>query len=101
MPSNNRATLYGLLAILLWSSVIGLVRSVSEGLGPIGGAATIYSVSAVFLLLVHGLPRLCSSPRLYLIVGSSLFVSYEICLSLSLRMLSVRKAAYNSRRPLP
>lgn len=84
VPSNNRSTLYGLLAILLWSSVIGLVRSVSEGLGPIGGAAMIYSVIAVFLPLVHGFPRLCRLPRPYLIVGSLLFVSYEICLSLSM-----------------
>ena len=51
LPAQYKATLLGLLAILLWSSVVGLIRSVSEGLGPIGGAAMIYSVSAVFLLL--------------------------------------------------
>ncbi|CAI0982500.1 aromatic amino acid DMT transporter YddG [Serratia entomophila] len=93
LPSRNRATLFGLLAILLWSSVVGLIRSVSEGLGPIGGAAMIYSVSAAFLLLALGLPKLRRFPRPYLIVGSLLFVSYEICLSLSLGYASSRLQA--------
>ncbi|AIA49075.1 aromatic amino acid exporter [Serratia sp. FS14] len=84
LPSRTRATLFGLLAIVLWSSVVGLIRSVSEGLGPVGGAAMIYSVSAAFLLVALGVPKWRSFPRPYLIVGSLLFVSYEICLSLSL-----------------
>lgn len=88
-----KATLLGLLAILLWSSVVGLIRSVSEGLGPIGGAAMIYSVSAVFLLLALRLPNLRQFPRAYLILGSLLFVSYEICLSLSLGYANTRLQA--------
>lgn len=92
-PNRSRATLCGLLAILLWSSVVGLIRSVSEGLGPIGGAAMIYSVSAAFLLLTLGMPPLRRFPRPYLIVGSLLFVSYEICLSLSLGYASIRLQA--------
>lgn len=93
LPSRNRATLFGLLAIVLWSSVVGLIRSVSEGLGPIGGAAMIYSVSAVFLLVALGVPKWRSFPRPYLIVGSLLFVSYEICLSLSLGYANTRLQA--------
>jgi len=85
--------LFGLLAIVLWSSVVGLIRSVSEGLGPIGGAAMIYSVSAVFLLVALGVPKWRSFPRPYLIVGSLLFVSYEICLSLSLGYANTRLQA--------
>ncbi|WP_060446573.1 aromatic amino acid DMT transporter YddG, partial [Serratia marcescens] len=80
-------------AIVLWSSVVGLIRSVSEGLGPIGGAAMIYSVSAVFLLVALGVPKWRSFPRPYLIVGSLLFVSYEICLSLSLGYANTRLQA--------
>ncbi|MFJ7607530.1 aromatic amino acid DMT transporter YddG [Serratia bockelmannii] len=93
LPSRTRATLFGLLAIVLWSSVVGLIRSVSEGLGPIGGAAMIYSVSAVFLLVAFGVPKWRSFPRPYLIVGSLLFVSYEICLSLSLGYANTRLQA--------
>ncbi|BEN39583.1 aromatic amino acid DMT transporter YddG [Serratia nevei] len=93
LPSRTRATLFGLLAIVLWSSVVGLIRSVSEGLGPIGGAAMIYSVSTVFLLVALGVPKWRSFPRPYLIVGSLLFVSYEICLSLSLGYANTRLQA--------
>lgn len=93
LPAQYKATLLGLLAILLWSSVVGLIRSVSEGLGAIGGAAMIYSVSAVFLLLALRMPNLRLFPRPYLLLGSLLFVSYEICLSLSLGYANTRLQA--------
>lgn len=83
MPQ-KRATLIGLLAILLWSTIVGLIKTVSEGFGPVGGAALIYSASAVLLIFTVGLPKLRSFPRRYLIIGSVLFVCYELCLSLSL-----------------
>lgn len=80
----RKATLIGLIAILLWSTIVGLIRGVSQGLGPVGGAAAIYTLSALLLLLTVGLPGLKTFPRGYLLLGSLLFVSYEICLSLSL-----------------
>lgn len=89
----HKATLLGLLAIVLWSSITGLIRLVSEGLGPIGGAAMIYSVSTLFLLAVMGWPKLRQFPRVYLIAGSVLFVAYEICLSLALGYANSRTQA--------
>ncbi|MEN4912535.1 aromatic amino acid DMT transporter YddG [Erwinia amylovora] len=80
----KNATLIGLIAILLWSAIVGLIRSVSEGLGATGGAAMIYTLSALLLVLTVGFPRIKTFPRCYLFVGSLLFVSYELCLSLSL-----------------
>ncbi|POP47999.1 EamA family transporter [Superficieibacter electus] len=77
-------TLIGLLAILLWGSIVGLIRSVSENFGATGGAALIYSVASVILLFTVGFPRLSAFPRRYLIWGSLLFVTYELCLSLSI-----------------
>ena len=74
----------GLMAVVLWGTVVGLIRSVSERFGPIGGAALIYTVGSAFLVLLLGLPRVRSFPRAYLLSGSLLFVAYEICLSLSL-----------------
>lgn len=84
MPRQNRATLIGLVAILLWSSIVGLIRSVSEGLGATGGAAMIYTLASVLLLATVGFPRLGAMPRAYLYWGSALFVSYELCLALSI-----------------
>jgi drug/metabolite transporter (DMT)-like permease len=83
MPQ-KKATLIGLIAILLWSAIVGLIKSVSEGFGPIAGAALIYSCSAILLLFSVGFPNLKKFPRRYVIIGSVLFVSYELCLSLSL-----------------
>ncbi len=75
MMTKNRATLLGALAILLWSTMVGLVRSVSELLGPTGGAAMIYLVAAVMLCLTMGWPKVGRFPRRYLLLGSSLFVA--------------------------
>lgn len=82
--STHKATLIGLLAILLWSSIVGLIRSVSESFGATGGAALIYTVGSMLLVFTVGFPRLSAFPRRYLFWGSLLFVSYELCLSLSL-----------------
>lgn len=84
MNSTNRATLIGLLAILLWSSIVGLIRGVSESLGPTGGAAMIHTVASVLLLFVVGFPKISKFPRRYLLWGSFLFVAYELCLSLAI-----------------
>lgn len=43
----KKATLTGLAAIVLWSTMVGLIRGVSEGLGPVGGAAMIYTLSGL------------------------------------------------------
>ena len=40
--TKQKATLIGLIAIVLWSTMVGLMRGVSEGLGPAGGAAMIF-----------------------------------------------------------
>ena len=84
MISKNRATLIGLIAIVLWASIVGLIRGVSQGLGATGGAAMIYTVASVLLLATVGFTRLRDMPRRYLFWGSLLFVSYELCLSLSI-----------------
>ncbi|WP_236307522.1 aromatic amino acid DMT transporter YddG, partial [Enterobacter bugandensis] len=89
----KRATLTGLAAILLWSTMVGLIRSVSEGLGPVGGAAMIYTLSGLLCLLTVGFPDIKRFSPGYLIAGSVLFVSYEICLALSLGYAATRAQA--------
>jgi drug/metabolite transporter (DMT)-like permease len=84
MKDKNKATLIGLTAVLLWSAVVGLIRKVGVHLGPTGGAALMYSVASLFLLLTVGHVRLREFPRRYLAWGSLLFVAYELCLSLSI-----------------
>lgn len=93
MISKRNATLIGLIAVLLWSSIVGLIRSVSESLGATGGAAMMYSVASLFLLISVGFPKISEFPRRYLIWGSLLFVSYELCLALSIGYSNTNRQA--------
>lgn len=91
--NKRKATLIGMLAILLWSTMVGLIRGVSEGLGPVGGAAMIYTLSGLLLIVTVGFPNLRAISRRYLLAGCVLFVSYEICLALSLGYAATRQQA--------
>ncbi len=87
------ATAYGVVAILLWSTIVGLLRSVSEDFGPVAGAALVYTMGSFILLLTMGRPKLALFPKRYLFWGSLLFVSYELCLILSLGLADNRQQA--------
>lgn len=91
--SRRSATWIGLIAIVLWSTVVGMLRGVSEHLGTTGGAAMVYSLAAVFLLLSIGPSKVRSIPRRYLLWGSVLFVVYELCLALSIGYANTRRQA--------
>lgn len=80
----NTATIVGFTAILFWSTNVGLMRSVSLHFGAIGGAALIYSVATIILFITIGLPKLSKVPKAYLVWGSLFFISYELCLALSI-----------------
>lgn len=83
----------GIAAILLWGAMIGLMRTVAEAFGPIGGAALLYTIAAVFLILVLGVPKRQHFSLRYLLIGGGLFVSYEICLALAIGMANSRHQA--------
>ncbi|NAW89118.1 MULTISPECIES: aromatic amino acid DMT transporter YddG [unclassified Vibrio] len=89
----HKHTLFGVAAILLWSCLMGLIRTVTEQFSPIGGAALIYTVSSVFLMLVMGVPKFKHFSLRYVLIGGALFVSYEICLALALGMANDRHQA--------
>lgn len=89
----HAATFYGVISILLWSTMVGLIRSVSENFGAVGGAALIYTVGTLILIAVMGMPKIRNYPKRYLIWGTLLFVSYEICFVLALGLASSRQQA--------
>lgn len=84
MKTRTQSTLIGLLAIVLWSAIVGLIRGVAEHFGAAGGAALIYTLASILLWLSVGLGNLRTFPRPYLLWGSVLFVCYELCLALSI-----------------
>lgn len=91
--NTHKFTLFGIAAIVLWGSLMALTRRVAEEFSPIGGAALIYTVSTLFLLITMGIPRLKTGSTRYVLIGGSLFVSYEICLALALGMANDRLQA--------
>lgn len=91
--SKRGATVCGLVAIVMWSTAAGLIRSISETFGVIGGAALIYSIGAVLLIALLGRPRVRGSSMFYLVSGGGLFVLYEVCMSLSLGYASSHQQA--------
>ncbi|MDT6961388.1 aromatic amino acid DMT transporter YddG [Cupriavidus sp. SZY C1] len=92
-PGRTQATLIGLVAIVLWSAIVGLIRGVSQSFGATGGAALMYTVASVLLWLTVGPARVRALPRAYLVWGSLLFVSYEVCLSLSIGYANTARQA--------
>lgn len=80
----NHATSIGLMSIILWSTMVGLIHSVSELLGPIGGIAMIYTFASAVLLLTFGVPKIKTLPRRYVLIGGLLFAAYEISFALAI-----------------
>lgn len=79
--TSNKATSCALVAILIWSTVVALVRSVTTYFGPVPGAALMYSVSALILLKREKTSNFKSYPKAYLFGCGFLFVAYEILFS--------------------
>ncbi|AZB11934.1 drug/metabolite DMT transporter permease [Chryseobacterium sp. G0162] len=84
MTQQTKATAIGFCAIILWSSIVGLIKEVSHSFGATVGAALIYTVASVFLLFTMKWVPLSKFPKKYLIYGGLLMVSYELCLALSI-----------------
>ena len=88
-------TSLGVLAVLLWSSSVALSRSLTESLGTLTAAASIYSVAGVLgCVYVWRSPQVLQSMRTlatrYLIVCGSLFVAYMICLYMAIGLATSR-----------
>lgn len=90
-PSPRTATVLGLVAILFWSTAVGVNRSTIEYLGPTGGPAVLFTLCALFLLPTR--TSLRTLPRRYLWLGAALFVAYEVCFVLALGLARNRNEA--------
>jgi drug/metabolite transporter (DMT)-like permease len=88
-----RFTLVGLVSVLFWSASVGLLRGIAERQGALGGAALVYTASAVLSWLLAGAPRVRLGDPRYFVAGGAAFVGYEVCLMLSLGLARSRTQA--------
>jgi drug/metabolite transporter (DMT)-like permease len=82
--NTTKANMYGVAAILMWSTLIALVRSVSQAFGVAGGTALIFTAGAIVLCLRQGFPKIRSMHPLYVWGCGTAFVLYEILMSQSI-----------------
>ncbi len=82
--TTTQANLQGIAAILMWSTLIALVRSVSQAFGVAGGTALIFTAGSIVLCLRQGFPRIWRMHPLYVWGCGSAFVLYEILMSQSI-----------------
>lgn len=86
MQWGNRYTWLGLSSILIWASLVGIVKLVTEVLSAVQGVALIYTFSTVFIVAVTGLPQVSKMSKTYLLGCGALFVAYEILFLVSIAL---------------
>jgi drug/metabolite transporter (DMT)-like permease len=92
----NLSTAGGLLALLLWSTTMAMARSLSERLGPVPAASSVYVVAGVLCLVRLGLmkevlSRFSKTPRKYLFGCGCLFVLYALLIYLAVGLARDRQ----------
>lgn len=87
-----KASILGIIAILIWSCFTALIRTLTESFGVIAGAALIYTIGAITLCIYNkGVPNIRKFPKSYLLGCGILFVIYEILLSMAVGLASSRQ----------
>jgi len=84
--TSSKATAFGFVAIVLWSTLVASMRGISEHFGVIGGAALSHTLAAILLFFTQGGFKgmnLRLIPKKYLLLGGIFFVAYELCLPLA------------------
>lgn len=90
MRSSN-ATLLGISAIIMWSTITALMRTISEAMGAHASVALIFSLSSMMLCLTQGIPTITKASKRYLMLGGTLFICYEFLLATSIGLSDSRQ----------
>jgi drug/metabolite transporter (DMT)-like permease len=78
MNMTQKYTWIGLSSILIWASLVAVVKLITDDLTPISGIALIYTFSAFAILILNKFPSIRQMPKSYLYGCGALFVGYEI-----------------------
>lgn len=95
-PQLNRFTLCGFVAVLLWSTTIAIIRSLTEQVGPITSAASIYLLGGLLSMipLFYSPSRIAqvrTLSRLYLFGCGTIFIFYMLAVYLAVGLASNRQ----------
>lgn len=85
MSSEVKGNLLGIIALLLWSTLVGLIKNVSVSFGVEAGTALIYSIATIFSFIV-GAPKLKDIPIKYFFMAGTAFILTEIFFSQAIAM---------------
>ncbi|MBJ9984623.1 aromatic amino acid DMT transporter YddG [Acinetobacter sp. S40] len=91
--SKNIATLIGLSAIIMWASMVGLIKQVSTGISPALGITLIFSCSAVLVFTIFKWPDFKKISKKYLIFSTLLFAVCELCFSFAIALTKTSQQA--------
>lgn len=86
MTSVTKGNLTGVGALLLWGTLVALIKSISDSFGVSLGTALIYTIGAIVAFIVNGIPKFSLISKGYLFGAGSLFVIYEIVFSQAIAM---------------
>lgn len=93
MSEYAKATVSGMIALILWSTGVTFTRSVSEALGPLGGPALIYILTAIMLFAKNGLRPQGSVTLRYAVTCGLFLVAYNVCFSQAIGTAASRQQA--------
>ena len=82
----DKATICGILAIVIWSTIVGLIKSITISFGAVFGSFMLYLIGACTLFAFNGVPKISTFPKSYLFGCGALFVLYEILFSQAIGM---------------
>lgn len=80
------ATFIGTSAIVMWSTLVGLIRLISNELNALTCLMLLYTLSTLILCFVFKLPKFNQIPKIYYVLITLLFVTYELCFSFSVAL---------------
>jgi drug/metabolite transporter (DMT)-like permease len=91
LDKRKRATLIGLLALVMWSMMFGFVRRTSSAFGEYLGPALIYTLAATLVYPVFRPSPVAKLPRTYVLLGGGLFIAYETVTALAIGLAATNQ----------
>lgn len=91
MQHSFSATAIGILAILMWSTLVGLIALIRQHLDALSSVTLLYSLSSIMLCLLFKWPHFNQIAKKYYLLIIVLFVVYELCFSFSVALATTAR----------